>query len=909
MLGAADKSASSEGAPASPSLRRFAAALLGENARPLFLQEGKAAATVPTASLGWSAAVQRGFGYEAVYSHQAESDRLLRAGKSIIITTPTASGKTGAFYPAVFSALEDDPVATALMVFPLVALGQDQREKLQQFARAAGHDWMISEFQGKDSRSEDVFREGARIVTATPDKLHWQLAKPEVCRFLSRLRYLVLDEAHTYRGGFGAEVSGMLRRLLYMARSLGARPQVVLCTATIGNPAQFARDLLGKDGIAEISTSGAAVHPKHYFLADHGGNPHLFWEKVVASAARENVKALVFLRSRKQVNMLYERHRHTGKVFAYMNGIAGRSERLSAFRQASSGVMFATNALEAGVDIGDLDVVLIDSYPGSRMAFRQMAGRAGRTGESLVFFLPRLNSSGVPSPVDAFYSNADNFANLLQGEVEKAVIEPHNPTIEPKHLGRLRQELQAARLTVPPELKKAPAHGHWLLRGSGVLQFVVVDARKWRLNPGGAILDALEHPSEQNAHLERHPEAMFTLDGQDYRVSHWQADERRVIIFAEQSANGGQETRGLQQVLVDVRRREPYQVVGAVAGMVCQVQITVRHFGYQIVEESFERLCMHCNLQAAPEDNGPRCRNCGRRLSDRMRSRVASNHTYEQPRTMPPLSTTGLMLSLNPTSLDDPADLVGAMHSFKHAIVKLIPELVDCDPGDVAAAFIEGHENRICVYDNWNGGLGIVRRVGEDLPLLLRRVHELLMRDCCGPDRECYECTAPARCTAPFTSTGEWRPVNRGALARALQRADSELEALAKKRAAERQIQLQSARPQAAQATPASAPENTSIAAAEAAYGGERWPLLARELLDLHGYGLTEISARLGLRGREVQAALAKTAPVRVRHKAFGDGVIVDSKGRGGSRQISVRFGNDTRQLHVRYAEFEVIRY
>ncbi|MGI8748899.1 MAG: DEAD/DEAH box helicase, partial [Deinococcus sp.] len=191
----------------------------------------------------------------------------MSAGEHVIVTTPTASGKTGAFFPAVFQRLEEDSNATALFVYPLVALGQDQRDKLQAFREAGGFPWQIGAFQGGASAAE-VFRDGVRMVTATPDKLHWALTQPGVQAFLKNLAFLVLDEAHSYRGGFGSEVAGMLRRLLELARALGANPQVVLSTATIGNPAQFARELSGLE-VREVGVSGAPGHGKRYYLADH----------------------------------------------------------------------------------------------------------------------------------------------------------------------------------------------------------------------------------------------------------------------------------------------------------------------------------------------------------------------------------------------------------------------------------------------------------------------------------------------------------------------------------------------------------------------------------------------------------------------------------------------------------------
>jgi DEAD/DEAH box helicase domain-containing protein len=246
-------------------LEGFLRDILGGGAALLHEDEAAPARTLNAADLGWSEAVRRGFGFPQVYSHQAETYRLMHAGQHVIVTTPTASGKTGAFFPAVFERLERDPDATALFVYPLVALGQDQRDKLATFREHGDFGWDIGAFQG-GAQPNDVFRDGVRMVTATPDKLHWSLTQPRVRDFLRRLSFIVLDEAHTYRGGFGSEVAGMLRRLLELARALGASPQVVLSTATIGNPAEFARELVGVDAV-EVSESGAARPGKRYYLA------------------------------------------------------------------------------------------------------------------------------------------------------------------------------------------------------------------------------------------------------------------------------------------------------------------------------------------------------------------------------------------------------------------------------------------------------------------------------------------------------------------------------------------------------------------------------------------------------------------------------------------------------------------
>ena len=578
-------------------LEGFLRDTLGSGATRLHEEWPQDARTVAAAGLGWSDAVTRGFGFPEVFAHQARTYELMRDGKHVIITTPTASGKTGAFFPGVFDRLERDPRATALFVYPLVALGQDQRDKLLAFRERGGFPWEVAAFQGS-AQGSAVFRPGGRMVTATPDKLHWSLTQPGVREFLRNLSFLVLDEAHTYRGGFGSEVAGMLRRLLALARALGANPQVILSTATIGNPAEFARELTGVDAV-EVSESGAARHGKRFVLADHRGQPRRFWNAVMDASARYDLKVLAFFRGRSRAARLYSTYRaqpqYARRAHLYMAGTSDREGRLSEFRRARSGVMFATNALEAGVDIGDLEVVIIDGYPGSRMAFRQMAGRAGRIAPGLVLYLPALNEQGVPQPADAFYSNAGNFLELLTGPIEKAVVEAHNPYLSPRHAARANDEFTAAGLPAPHEAQPSPRY--WNLRGEGSLKFAVVEAAEWERHGVRALDTPLESPSQHYALTEKHEGAVFTLDGQGYKVLRWEEHPAGTAILVEKHDAANLFTRGLYAIEVTPARMGEWERRGPLAFRHGEVVIRRRYTGYQMLRQVFERVCVGCDRE------------------------------------------------------------------------------------------------------------------------------------------------------------------------------------------------------------------------------------------------------------------------------------------------------------------------
>ncbi|AXG99635.1 DUF1998 domain-containing protein [Deinococcus wulumuqiensis] len=854
-------------------LELFLRDILGGGATLLHEEEVQAARTVSAASLGWSPAVQRGFGFPEVYAHQADTYRLMHAGKNVIITTPTASGKTGAFFPAVFERLEQKPQATALFVYPLVALGQDQRDKLRAFREKGAFGWDIGAFHG-NSQPGEVFRPEVRMVTATPDKLHWSLDKPAVRDFLRRLEFVVLDEAHTYRGGFGSEVAGMLRRLLDLARALGANPQVVLSTATIGNPAEFARELIGVEA-EQVGESGAARHGKRYYLADHRGQPRRFWDSVVSASIHHGLKVLAFFRGRSRAARLYSTYRGQSRfaphVHLYMAGTSDREGRLSEFRRASSGVMFATNALEAGVDIGDLEVVIIDGYPGSRMAFRQMAGRAGRVAPGLVLYLPALNEQGVPQPVDAFYSNLGNFRELLTGPLEKAVVEAGNPYLAPRHQARRNAEFRAAGLPALPQ----PGPNYWTLRGEGSATFAVIEEKDWQ-DRGLKAFDApLESPSQHYALTEKHAGAVFTLDGQGYRVRRWEETPRGTAIIVEKHLAADLFTRGLYSTQVRPVKMGEWVRRGPLAYRHGEVVVQRVYTGYTVMRQVFERVCTGCDREPLPFERV--CATCGSRIQDRMQDQKLSEHLYDDPIELPPFRTSALEVGLNPASTERPTAVA---HTLKHLLQKLIPERVACDEGDLAGAFREGQDTYFFLYDDWRGGLGVSRRAFEQLDDLLRRAHVLATKTCCTSPQGCFECIAVSRCFSPLLPSGERRPTDKEATALFLQNL----------------LGIQ----------PAPAAEGEVAPDVAPTLPGD-WAQQARELLDLHGLSLPEVSARLGIPSREIQRAVSATAPLRLSHAKFGEGILTQGSGQGDAREVLVYFpGHGYKRLLVKYAGLSV---
>jgi len=732
-----------------PPLERFLIDLVGFNPPLLHGQKPAPARSVPVSRLSWSPAVARGFGYKDAYSHQVAAYEALERGQNLILTTPTASGKTGAFFPALFAALERDPHATALLVYPLVALAQDQRGKLLEFNSLGGFNFPIAAFEG-GLEARATFASSPRIVTTTPDKLHWSLGLSVLHPFLEHLQMVVLDEAHTYRGGFGSEVSGLLRRLFSLCSSLrgvGLRmsqntPRAVVSTATLGSPLEFAKQLTGLDNFVEVSRSGAPTHGKSFYLASHGGQPRRFWDALVRSSVENDLKTLVFLRGRVKAVRLHADYRSSGfenNVHLYLSGAGGRAERLEKFRRATSGVMFATSALEAGVDIGDLDTVLLDGYPGNRLTFRQMVGRCGRRGSGLVLLLPATDADGESLPSDAFYSTPENFCELLTGPLERLPLEPFNPFIAPRHAALLVSEHRRTGGLVVPDVVSLFGHppssdpARWSLRGDGMGKFYTLEKAKFEREGVAAFKAALDSPSEHYARLEKHVGARSLLEGVPHEVVEWRGvGQDTALLLEARTFDPAEFTRGFARVAVKPLEMTPWTVRGDLAVRLGRGEVTRAYPGYGLFRRKSVRACRDCDLEPEAGKMGTRCEACGGVLEDKLRTQTVSKHYFDAPHVSAPFETGVLELGINagPKVVD----------TLEQTLLKLIPLAVVCDPADLGVAARADRENYLFFYENFRGGLGIMALVHQALPMLLTKALELCRKGCCK--KGCYGCVA-----------------------------------------------------------------------------------------------------------------------------------------------------------------------
>ncbi|OGN87503.1 MAG: ATP-dependent helicase [Chloroflexi bacterium GWC2_73_18] len=394
-------------------------------------------------------------GIAALYAHQADALEAIRAGEDVVIVTPTASGKTLCYNLPVLQAVVADPAARALYLFPTKALSQDQVAEFRELTAAARLEIAASTYDGDTPATvRHVVRSAGQVVVTNPDMLHSAILPHHTKWFhlFEQLRYVVIDELHTYRGVFGAHVANVLRRLFRVCAHYGSRPQVVCCSATIANPDELAGRLIGRP-VRLIDRNGAPAGARTVVIV----NPPVVNAElgVRASASgmatrlalpflRAGRQTIVFGRSRVQVELMLTALREAlregrgphARVRGYRSGYLP-GERRAVEQGLRSGEVLgvvATNALELGIDVGQLDTAILAGYPGSIAATRQQMGRAGRRDRPAVAFLVAGSTA-----VDQYVATHPEY--LVGGTPEEGRIDPDNLHILLAHLRAATFEL------------------------------------------------------------------------------------------------------------------------------------------------------------------------------------------------------------------------------------------------------------------------------------------------------------------------------------------------------------------------------------------------------------------------------------------------------------------------------------
>jgi DEAD/DEAH box helicase domain-containing protein len=686
----------------------------------------------------------RARGITALWSHQAEAIALARAGSHVVVATGTASGKSLCYQLPVFEALLGPGHRTALYLSPTKALAHDQLRAVRSFAlsgvRAASYD-------GDTPVPERAMvRRNANLVLTNPDMLHRAIlpAHEQWSAFLGRLAVVVVDEAHTLRGVFGSHVAAVLRRLRRLARRYQAEPVFILASATLGNPGELASSLVGLP-VEAVTADGSPRGPVTFALWE----PPLLDEASglrrsanveaanwLASGVEAGVRTLCFTRSRKSAELVatYARRRAAevdrslaSRVRAYRAGYLAE-ERRALERGIVSGQLLgvaATNALELGMDIGGLDAIVLDGFPGTIASMWQQAGRAGRQGGPSLAVLV-----GLDDPLDAYFLHHP--ADLFGRPHEAALVDPGNPYILAPHLvcaayeaplteedfdlfGPPARDL-AARLEVEGMLRSR--RGGYRAT-SGRSPAAGVDVR----NAGGAPVTIVEADTGQvigtvdrsRAPATVHRGAVYLHQGESYRVR--ELDMEAGVALVDE-ARGDEYTQARQDT--DIRVLEPLRHV--------QLARSTQWLGRVAVSE-----------QVVGYD----------------RRKVGTGELLgSEDLDLPPthLQTVAYWYTLSPELLAAaglaPHQVPGAAHAAEHAQIGLLPLFAMCDRWDIGGVSTAWHPDTasaaIFVYDGYPGGAGIAER-----GYALAARHLLATRDTvrdCPCESGCPSCVQSPKC-------------------------------------------------------------------------------------------------------------------------------------------------------------------
>jgi DEAD/DEAH box helicase domain-containing protein len=539
--------------------------------RPCFtadeLLAGAAAQTAPLPrTLAPELAVALGSrGIRELYTHQAAAFDAATRGRSFVVATPTASGKSLCFHLPVLQALLDDSDARALYLFPTKALARDQEASLRETMAASGRPVAAIVYDGDtpgDARR--VAREKSGIIITNPDMLHTGILPHHTAwaRTFQHLRYVVVDEMHMYKGVFGSHVANVLRRLQRIARFHGSDPVFIGATATIGNPRAHAARLFGKreEDVELLAENGAPRGERRFFLfnppvvnGELGIRASYVKQAVMLAAdlVRARVPTIIFGHSRNNVEVMLRYLRDKVKddvdpsrIMGYRGGYLPETRRDIERRLRAGDVLavIATNALELGIDIGELDAVICAGYPGSVAGTWQRFGRAGRRGHTSICVL--VTSS---APLDQYLAREPRY--LLGAPVEEARIDPENVEILVQHLKCAAFELPFRRgepFGALPASETADALGflvhhkvlheaggtfHWAadaypannvsLRSVGWDNVVIIDVEKEK---------TIAEIDWRGAHTMVHEQAIYQHDGECWQVEKFDYENHKAFV-------------------------------------------------------------------------------------------------------------------------------------------------------------------------------------------------------------------------------------------------------------------------------------------------------------------------------------------------------------------------------------------
>jgi DEAD/DEAH box helicase domain-containing protein len=714
--------------------------LAGEELAYLTEIPGREAQTVPLPDLHPKlVAALQARGIDSVFTHQAESLAAARRGEHVVVATGTASGKSLAFNLPVLDALAAEPKLRALYLYPTKALAQDQARALAEL----GVPRVKPAIYDGDTEHERRWqiRKWANAILTNPDMLHIGVL-PHHDRWadvLANLRYVVVDEAHVYRGVFGSHVGNVLRRLRRAARIYGAEPQFLLASATIANPGELARTLLGLDATV-VEEDGAPRAERTIAF----WNPPVVDEplQLRASALGEGARLLAELVSRGLRTICFTKSRKAAELihrFAAERVDAETAARLSPYRAGYTPAqrreierrlvagellgVTATDALELGIDIGLLDCALSVGFPGTVASLRQQWGRAGRRSHGLAVLVASEDA------LDQFFMREPEA--LLGRRVEAAILDHANPRILDGHV------LSAA-FEAPLDDRDRETLGDAALERAEAL----VEGGELRRTPAGIVWAGRDYPAGRLALRSASPESIAVIDVADGSVLGLIEQERAFSTVHEGAVylHLGESYRVLEldlaarAALVEAFAADYYtQPRKETTTAIEEAELTARRLGLEV---SFGRVSVTEQVIAYQR----------KAIRDQATLELV---TLDLPATT--FETEAIWYVPSEEQLDglEPLPkLLGSLHAAEHAMIAVLPLWAMCDRWDIGGLSTNIHfqtgRPTVFVYDGHPGGVGIARRGYDELEGWAGDTEHLLAGCPCAEG--CPSCVQSPKC-------------------------------------------------------------------------------------------------------------------------------------------------------------------
>jgi len=684
----------------------------------------------------------RARGIYRLYSHQVSAINEVEKGRNIVVVTPTASGKTMCYNIPVLNSILRDPESRAIFLFPTKALSQDQMTELHELITEAGVDVKTYTYDGDTPQSaRKAIRQAGHIVVTNPDMLHNGILPHHTkwTKLFENLKYVVIDEVHHYRGVFGSHLANVIRRLRRICNFYGSNPQFICCSATIANPAELTEKIIG-DKVVLIDNNGAPSGQKHIIFY----NPpvvnkelgirrsslmeaRLFAELLI----RNGIQTIVFTRSRLNVEVLltYLKDIFSGKMGSenHVRGYRGgylpkqRREIERGLRDGSVTGVVTTNALELGIDIGNLDACILCGYPGTIASTWQQAGRAGRRNSVSAAILVASSS-----PLDQYIVNNPDY--FFGSSPENGLINPDNLVILYNHIKcacfelpfqdgeKFGVETTQEILSYMEEARLVRHVGnrwHWMsdvfpsdeisLRSASNENFIIIDITE----PQHKVIGEIDRFA---APMLIHEEAIYIHEGQQYQVEKLDFDDKKAYVRKVDVDYYTDANLAVDLKVIDVFKEDGDKKVLKSCG---EVMVTALVTMFKKI-----KLYTHENIGYGPV-NLPEIE----------------------------MHTTSYWVSLPEELQQDmtQSDMQNGLLGLSNVLANSAPIYLMCDPRDISVV----HQVKspftqkptIYIYDNFPGGVGFSEKLYElhrELFVTARRMIEQ-----CSCESGCPSCVGP----------------------------------------------------------------------------------------------------------------------------------------------------------------------